>query len=576
MKYIQGIDRSQIILFPNKVDDLVTEDNPVRFIDAFVNQLDLINLGFKNAKLHGSCPGASTFSPRCLLKLYVFGYYKKTRSSRKLMELCKTNIEVMWLIGRLAPDFRTIANFRKDNASALKNVLKAFVSMCVELGLYSLEVGYQDGSKFRAVNSKDNNVTENKLNKKMQLAEEKIAKYLEELDKIDKEDCDTPEHTVEEMNEKIKQLKERKEECSNLLETMKAEGERQLSFNDPEARLMKTSNGGFDVCYNTQILVDSESHLVGAVEVTNKCNDLGQLSNVAVNFKNEHCNGIFEVGADNGYEDTKDMLESLANGVIPNVTPKDGKKFFEIEIEQNEKIITDEMLNSVEPEDLRSCLESGVLPKAYEGKGIEVEIEEVEEVIDDNDEDAGSFNLNDEGTGVICPNGSTLKRVARLRGKNKTRYVNKSACKKCKSKCTKSIFRQIDLRDGQKVLRMRRKRKVKKVIIRITPDKEIINKRKQVVEHPFGTVKRWMDGSYTLLKGVEKVGADLSMLFLAYNIKRVLNMVGISELMSKMKECGEQNTNLFLGFLHFLLNSLKNVACEEFFLSDSWTVSPAN
>ena len=211
MKYIEGYDRLQIVLFPEKVDDLVSDDNPVRVIDEFVNNLDLEAIGFTKTILVQAGAGRPSYSPKCLLKLYIYGYFRKVRSSRKLMELCRSNIDAIWLMCRLMPDFRTISDFRKDNVSAIKKVFKAFVKICMELDLYKAEVGVQDGSKFRAVNSKDNNVTEPKLEKKLQIAEEKIDKYLEELDKNDKEESDSQEYTKEEIAEKLKILRERKE-----------------------------------------------------------------------------------------------------------------------------------------------------------------------------------------------------------------------------------------------------------------------------------------------------------------------------------------------------------------------------
>jgi transposase len=282
----------------------------VRVIDEFVNLLSFGELRFESGYQRKTEAGRPRYSAECLLKLYVYGYYMKVRSSRRLMELCATNIEAMWLTGRLRPDFRTISDFRKENKSGIKKVFTAFVKISAELGLYHREAGVQDGSKFRAVNSKDKNVTEAKLAKKLEIAEEKIAKYLEEMDKNDRGESDGPKYTKEEIAAKIETLREKKERYGDLLEEMKEKGLTQASFTDPESKLMKMANGGFNVSYNIQIIVDPESHMVGTVMVTDHCNDMGLLSPVTEKAKEELGTVTMEVTADKGYEDSDDMLES--------------------------------------------------------------------------------------------------------------------------------------------------------------------------------------------------------------------------------------------------------------------------
>ena len=536
MRYIESMNRMQIVLIPETLNDLVSEKNPIRVIDEFISQLNLEDLGFIKTRLDKTSPGAPCYSPEYLLKLYIYGYFKRIRSSRKLMEACMTNIEAMWLLGRLTPDFRTISDFRKKNASAIKKVFTVFVKICVELGLYNKEIGVQDGSKFRAENSKDNNVTETKLQKKIEIVEEKINKYLEEMDKIDEEESDPQEYTKEEIEEKICKLRERKEQYNELSKEMKEEGVTQKSFIDPESRLMKTANGGFDVCYNAQIIVDPGSHIVGAVEVTNQCNDMGLLSPVTKRIKEELGIDTIEVVADKGYEDKADMLECLMNGTIAHVPSKAGEGSYEYELEYKEASITEEVLNSTKPEDIKTCLKSGVVPTVYKDKGIEVTIEEVEQYVIEEGEPQSKFTLNEDGTALTCPSGSTLNKVSRLHKKDKTRYASRATCKDCTNKCTTSAYKQVDLKDGQTVLYTKKFQKFKRVRIKQTPDKDKIRNRKSVVEHPFGTIKRWNDGSYTLLRGKEKAGADLSLLFLGYNIKRVISMVGIPELIEKIRK----------------------------------------
>jgi transposase len=557
MKYIEGIDRHQLILYPETLDDLMAYENPIRVIDVFVDNLDLAGIGFKKTNLDKTVAGRPCYSPKVLLKLYIYGYFKKVRSSRKLMELSLINIEVMWLMGRQTPDFRTISDFRKDNAEAIKQVFKLFTQICADLDLYSKEISVQDGSKFRAVNSKDKNLTESKLEKKLELIDEKISKYLQEMDKTDAEESDSPKYTKEEIEEKIKTLRERAGQFNELREKMKEEDESQISFTDPDSRLMKTANGGFDVCYNIQVIVDTKSHMVGAFDVTNRCNDLGLLSPVTSELKKTLCIEMMEVVADKGFEDMSDMLECLMNGTIPHVPSKSGSETYELCFDYKEAIITEELLNSTKAEDIKTCLECGILPNVYKDKGIEISVKEVKEYGSNGPAGEVIFTLNEEGTAVICPNGSELTRVARLHGKSKTRFTSRSACKKCDDKCTTSSFRQVDMKDDQMVLsgrKIRSVKKVKKVKITLRPDKDKILKRKCVVEHPFGTIKRWQDGSYTLLRGIEKVSADLALMFLSYNIKRAISLMGTQALKDGIKEIMRNRLGGCSAFFSFFPN----------------------
>jgi len=553
MGYIQGTDRDQIILFPERLSDLVSDDNPVKVIDAFVEQMDFANIGINEFKTLKVRPGRPEYSPKHLLKLYIYGYFKRVRSSRRLMELCKTNIEVMWLLERLVPDFRTISDFRKDNIKAMKKVFKAFLGICVDLGLYSVEVGVQDGSKFRAVNSKDNCLTKKKLPKKIEMIEEKIEEYFKELDKCDTEENDSQEYSKEEIEEKIRILNERKDIYNKYMRKMEEEGITQISLTDEDARLMKTANGGFNVCYNVQIMVDPKSHLIGNFQVTNNGNDKGLISQVTQEAKEALGVDVIEAVADKGFEDIEDILKCILSGTIPHVPTASGEESYELELDHKENEISEEQINSTKAEDIKACLEAGVLPRAYEGKGIEVSIEE-KETLEDGDK---YFKLNEEGTAVICPQGKLLGKVAYLKGKGKTRFTSRSACRDCKEKCTAKKFKQVDLKDGQAELRGKVSRKVKKVIIRLTPDKEKLRNRKCVVEHPFGTIKRSDDGSYFLLKGIEKVTAEMALSLLAYNIKRAINMVGVEEIVRKMKEIRGDLSFIFAKYLEIWINPLK-------------------
>lgn len=531
MRYIKGNNRNQVTFLPDTLDEYVSENNPVRVIDAFVNNIDLVKAGFNNAV--PAKEGRPGYNPRHLIKLYVYGYFNKIRSSRKLMTECTRNVEVMWLIDKLVPDFRTISDFRKNNPKALKNVFRAFVKVCVELDLYKKELIAIDGSKFRAVNSKDKNFTRSKLKNKLKRIEKNIEEYLEELDEHDEEESeDSEELTKEEIKEKIKDLEKRQEKYNKYLKEMKENNETQKSLTDPESRLMRTHNGGFDVCFNVQTAVDAENHMIADFEVTNKGNDMGLLNGLAKNVKNELECDILELAADKGYESIEDMLECLKNGIIPNVSLKDGATKVNIPLEYEKMKIDSKTLESTDSKDIEKCLRAGVLPKAYRDKNLEIKV--VEKAI--NKKSDKYFKLNEDRNSVTCPEGKILNKSAYLKKRKLTRFANRSGCRKCTNKCTKSKYKQVDLKDGQEILYAKIRSVIKEVVITIKPDKEKIMERKCIVEHPFGTIKYWSGGSYLLLKGKIKATADLSLSFLAYNMKRAINIVGVEKLMKHLTE----------------------------------------
>lgn len=529
MGYIKGWDRNQVTLFPEILDEYISENNSVRVIDVFVNNLDLIKTGF--TKDTPSKEGRPGYDPRYLLKLYIYGYFNKIRTSRKLMVECTRNVEVMWLMGKLTPDFRTIADFRKDNAKALKRVFRTFVEICMELKLYEKELIAIDGSKFKAVNSKDKNLTLSKLKNKLKKLEQSIDEYLTELDKNDADEGETKDITKEELEEKIKLLKQRQDKYNKHLKEMEENNETQMSFTDAESRLMRTHHGGFDVCYNVQTAVDAGSHMIVDFEVTNNCNDIGLLSESAQRSKKILGNEILEVAADNGYESTADMLNCLKNGIIPHVALKKDAEAIEILLPHEETEVTAELLDSTKSKDIEKCLKAGVLPSAYEGKNIEIKV--VKKI--QNGSSDKYFVLNENGETVTCPEGKILNKSAYFKNKRVTRFVNRSTCSHCANKCTTSKFKQVDLKDGQKILYLKGQDLItQQVVIRIKPDKEKIKRRKCVVEHPFGTIKYWSDSSYLLLKGRLKATADLSLSFLCYNLKRAINIVGVEKLIEQM------------------------------------------
>ncbi|WP_373471346.1 transposase [Carnobacterium alterfunditum] len=586
MSYITGQNRGQITLFPKTIDEYILQDNPVQVIDVFIENLDLDKASFKRTK--PSKDGRPAYSPKDLLKLYVYGYFNKIRSSRKLMVECRRNVELMWLLKKLAPDFRTIADFRKENAKALKNVFKAFVKLCLDMNLYAKELIAIDGSKFRAVNSKDNNFTLSKLTDRLNRIDEHISQYIKELDSSDKKEENSTQYTKEEIQNKIDELNKNKVLYNSYLDEMAENNTTQKSTTDPESRLMK-NNGKLDVCYNVQTAVDSKSHLIADFTVTNNCNDLGLLTSMALTAKEALETKTLEVVADKGYRKQEDILECIQNGIIPNVHLLDGEDNYTFIIDYEENQLTKEIINSTKPGDIKKCIESGILPNIYVGSTINVEIIEPsdlslevkdvsEEVLDsketsiietDNEEDieeeikVNENFVRDKLTNTVtCPMGYKFKQKAIVGGK--TRYVNKAACLSCKCKCTTSTYKLVAFSPDQDIAKSRaftgktsviikiktlkpvseskKKQKPKSVnystkMISITfvPDKYKLKLRKTIVEHPFGTIKRWCDGSYLLLKGKIKATADLSLSFLAYNMKRAINMVGINAIIAKIQ-----------------------------------------
>lgn len=302
MAYKKGEERQQKVLFPDCIDDYVEEDAPVRLFDAFVDSLDMGKLEFiRNIPKATGSPG---YDPRDLLKLYIYGYFYQVRSSRKLARECKCNVEVMWLLGKLYPDFRTISDFRKDNKDSITKVFKEFNKFCMGLKLFSKSYISIDGSKFKAVNAKDNNFTLNKLDDRIKRLDEHITLYMEELDSCDREEG--RKLSREELEHKLNVCKERKARYEAYRTTLEESNEKQISLTDPDARLMK-ANEGFCVGYNMQTAVDADSHMIAGFRVTNSPTDHGQITNVATDVKKDYGIDILETTADKGYECPEDL-----------------------------------------------------------------------------------------------------------------------------------------------------------------------------------------------------------------------------------------------------------------------------
>ena len=562
MAYIKGSDRRQRVLFPDCIDEYVEADAPVRLFDAFVDRLKMDELGFiRSTPAETGTPG---YDPRGLLKLYIYGYFYQVRSSRKLARECKCNVEVMWLLSKLTPDFRTISDFRKDNKEAITKVYKEFNKFCMRLKLFSKSYISIDGSKFKAVNAKDNNFTLSKLDDRIKRLDEHISIYMEELDVYDQEEG--RKLSKDEIQRKLDVCKERKERYEGYRNQLEESGDSQISLTDTDSRLMKT-NEGFCVGYNVQTAVDAESHMIAGFQVTNNPTDHGQITSVASEVKVDYDVPVLETTADKGYECPEDHADALANGIIPNVIQRDGGCTEQVQFDYNEATITDEQKASTKPEDLKACLEAGVIPDVYEGILTDAQTAEVKEFATDVVDSAvlkmtpeqmrakaleGYFVRDAERNLVYCPQGEIL-RLKSIKRNGMIRYCNKLACKKCKCKCTAQRFKEIDFNKDTLIKATEAKRKqlkeenkdkpkpprtkvVKKVVRYVLHlDQNKMDNRKCLSEHPFGTIKRTLGQYYFLLKGFAKVGAEMGLFCLSYNLRRAISLRGVPVLVAALR-----------------------------------------
>lgn len=544
MEYVKGESRNQKTFLPDCVEDYVDEHSAVRVIDAFVEMLEIDELGIQHAQLAQT--GRPPFDPRDLLKLYVYGYFNKIRSSRNLMRECERNVEMMFLLRKLVPDFRTIANFRKDNAVALKSVFRAFVKLCVEMELYEKNLIAVDGTKIRAQNSKDNAYNAEILDKKLNRIDEHIKEYLRQLDKNDETEQDAP--SKDKVQRALSELKKRKSRYKGYLRELEETGKTQILTTDPECHRMHTKDG-FNCCYNVQAAVDADSHLIVEYEATGNATDQGLLHQMAQQAKKALRADTLEVVADKGYDSRRDILECVMNGTIPNVALKYDKHERVYPLDYIEAEITEEMRRSTCPEDIAACIHAGVLPQCYEETSIAVELVKEEAM--------GCFTLEEDGS-VTCPMGQTLSKV-KIKGQS-TVYASKDACRQCTNRCTSSkghktvLFGPDTVRVGVRMFGKQeevvnappvghvfhnsfyRKDGIKKkVLLTIREDKHKLKQRMCSVEHPFGTIK-WYDGAhYLLCRGKKIAEAEMGLSFLAYNLKRAINMVGTRKLIEAMR-----------------------------------------
>ena len=476
MGYIAGVDRDQSVLFPETLDEYVAEENAVRFIDAFVAGLDMAKLGFSRA-IPGE-DGRPAYDPRDLLRLYIYGYLNRTRSSRRLEVETHRNLEVIWLMRKLRPDHKTIATFRRVHPEPLKQVTREFTMLCKELDLFGSSLVFIDGSKFRAVNNKDRNFTRARLEKLETLIDERIDEYLKELEEADAAEEGEAGATDADLRTKIEGLRERKKLYASYQEQLKESGEKQLSLTDPESRRMKV-RGDMDVCYNVQIAVDSKHHLIVAHDVTDHVNDLEQLAPMAVAAMEELGVEVLDVSADRGYHNGVHVVECEANGITPYVPAPNTSK--------------------------------------NKGRGLFTKEE---------------FTYSAERDAYLCPAEQWLSPCTKSvkDGRTLQYYANWEACAGCpmREQCTTA-------KQGRRIMRTPEEERVDAMARRLEERPELMLERKCAVEHPFGTIKRGWDGSYFLMKGLRNVRGEFSLAVLAYNIRRVLNLLGVECLLEVLR-----------------------------------------
>jgi transposase len=317
-RFVEGEDRRQATLLPEYLDDYVTQENPVRVIDVFVDELDLVALGFDGVVPEAT--GRPAYHPSVLLKIYVYGYINQIASSRRLEREAQRNVELMWLTGRLAPDFKTIADFRKDNGPAIRATCRRFIDLCRRLALFSHAVAAIDGSKFKAVNARDKNFTRGKLKKRMDQVEASIEHYMAALETADRQEGELAQARSVRLKDKIAALRQQMAAFEILEPVVGAALDQQVSLTDPDARSMATSGRGSGVVgYNVQAAVDAKHHLIVAHEVTNIGNDRAQLANMAGQAKAAMGTDRLDVLADRGYFSGAEVLACEPLGVTPYV-----------------------------------------------------------------------------------------------------------------------------------------------------------------------------------------------------------------------------------------------------------------
>ena len=475
-RFIEGEDRNQTTLLPSRLDDYIAEDNPVRVVEAYVDELNLDRLGFQ-----GAIPlttGRPSYHPSVLLKIYIYGYLNRIQSSRRLERETQRNLELMWLTGNLSPDFKTIADFRKNNGKAIILVCREFIKICHRLNLFSRGEVAIDGSKFKAVNSGEKNFTPVRLQRRKDGVEKHIARYLKDLEEADLSAKPIPEGKTDRIQEKLVKLKEESKRLKKFEKALAASPDGQLSLTDPDARVMATQrrNSGL-VGYNVQAAVDTKNHIIVAHEVTNEVSDRGQLSAMAEKARIALNRKKLKVLADRGYF-SGDEIISCDRSDLKVFVPK---------------------------------------PQTSGSRAAGRFSREM-------------FKFEGRHNQYRCPAGERC--IYRFTSFEKGKVMHKywsSSCTTCqlKPQCTTSAYRRISRWEHEGVLEARER------ALESHPNKMSV--RRQTVEHPFGTLKSWMGSTHFLTKGKDRVSTEIGLHVLAYNIKRAIELVGLRSLMKAIQ-----------------------------------------
>jgi len=474
--FIDEADRNQGTLLPERVEEYVSDENPVRVIDAFVGELDLAMRGFEG--MEPKPTGRPGYHPATMLKIYLYGYLNRIQSSRRLEQEARRNLELMWLVGRLAPDFKTLADFRAENAAAIKNVCREFIVLCRCWGLFTEATVAIDGSKFKAVNHRDRNFTSGKMKTRMALIERSISEYLTQLDRMDRKETPSAPRQVARLKERITTLKQEMRRLRGLRSRMEATPDGQVSLVDPDARSMASQGKGTKIVgYNVQTAVDTKNHLIVTHEVTNVGSDRHQLKKMAEAAREALGTENLTAIADRGYYSGEEMKACDDAGIVP------------------------------------------LIPKNFTSTSRA-----------DGRYDKSDFVYIHRRDAYRCPAGEyAIRRFTSIeRGMAIYKYWS-SACPRCalRSKCTTSEYRRIGRWEHEDVL--------EKMQARLERNPSRMQLRRQTAEHPFGTIKSWMGATHFLCRTLPKVSAEMSLHVLAYNLNRVMRILGTSALIEALR-----------------------------------------
>jgi transposase len=474
-RFIEGENRYQSTLFPERLDDYIAEDNAVRVVDAFVGKLDLLRLGFDGVIPEST--GRPGYHPAMMLKLYIYGYLNRIQSSRRLEREAQRNVELLWLTGRLMPAFKTIADFRRDNREAICTVCLEFIELCRELQLFSGVLVAIDGSKFKAVNSRDNNYTVKSVKRRLKKTQENIERYLAKLDDVDAEEPELREVTAKELRKKIASMEAKMDELKARQQEVAEHPDKQVSATDPDCRSMTKPGGGSVVGYNVQTAVDEKHHLIVTHEVTNDTTDRAQLDNMGKQAKRVLDASTLTVVADAGYYEGQAIVDCYEDGIqalVPKINTSSSKS-------------------------------KGKYSKA-------------------------DFKYDAERNEYVCPAGERLTyRFDSVEDGKTLRVYMRYGCSSCalQAQCTTATEKRIKRWEHEDVL--------DKAQDDLKKHPEAMRQRKALAEHPFSTIKQLMGSTHFLMRRLPNVKAEMSLNVLAYNMKRAINVLGADKIIGALK-----------------------------------------